>query len=50
VQTPPRHRLGWTRAQVTPMPEGQRHGGRPPPRARGQPLVEHFDLRRATTQ
>jgi hypothetical protein len=22
---------------VTPRPEGQRHGGRPPPRARGHP-------------
>jgi hypothetical protein len=35
---------------VTPSPEGQRRGGRPPPRARGQPLVEHFDLRGATTR
>jgi hypothetical protein len=32
---------------VTPRPKGQRHGGRPPPRARGSPLVEHFDLRGA---
>jgi hypothetical protein len=35
---------------VTPRPEGQRHGGRPPPRAHGQPPVEHFDLREATTR
>jgi hypothetical protein len=35
---------------VTPSPEGQRRGGRPPPRARGQPPVEHFDLRGATTR
>jgi hypothetical protein len=35
---------------VTPRPEGQRRGGRPPPRARGHPLVEHFDLRGATTR
>jgi hypothetical protein len=34
---------------VTPRPEGQRRGGRPPPRARGHPPVEHFDLRGATT-
>jgi hypothetical protein len=34
---------------VTPRPEGQRRGGRPPPRARGQPPVEHFGLRGATT-
>jgi hypothetical protein len=37
VQTPPRHRSGRTRAQVTPRPEDQRHGGHPPPRARGHP-------------
>jgi hypothetical protein len=37
VQTPPRRRSGCTRAQVTPRPEGQRHGGRPPPRAQGHP-------------
>jgi hypothetical protein len=36
-QTPPHHRSGRTRAQVTPRPEGQRRGGRPPPRARGHP-------------
>jgi hypothetical protein len=47
---PPRQRSGRTCAQVTPKPEGQRHGGRPPPRARGQPSVEHFDLRGATTR
>jgi hypothetical protein len=35
---------------VTPRPEGQRRGGRPPPRAHGQPPVEHFDLRGATTR
>jgi hypothetical protein len=33
---------------VTPRPEGQRRGGCPPPRARGQPPIEHFDLRGAT--
>jgi hypothetical protein len=33
VQIPPRHCLGRTRAQVTPRSEGQRRGGRPPPRA-----------------
>jgi hypothetical protein len=49
-QTPPRRRSGRTRAQVTPRPEGQRHGGRPPPRARGHPLVKHFDLRGATAR
>jgi hypothetical protein len=37
AQTPPRRRSGRTRAQVTPRPEGQRRGGRPPPRARGHP-------------
>jgi hypothetical protein len=50
VQTPPRRRSGRTRAQVTPRPEGQRRGGRPPPRARGHPPVEHFDLRGATAR
>jgi hypothetical protein len=50
LQTPPRRRSGRTCAQVTPRPEGQRHGGRPPPRARGQPLVEHFDQRGATAR
>jgi hypothetical protein len=50
VQSPSRRRLGRTRAQVTPRPEGQRRGGRPPPRARGQPPVEHFYLRGATTR
>jgi hypothetical protein len=35
---------------VTPGPERQRRGGRPPPRARGQPPVEHFDLRGATAR
>jgi hypothetical protein len=39
VQTPQRRRSGRTRAQVTPRPEGQRRGGRPPPRARGHPLL-----------
>jgi hypothetical protein len=37
VQTPPRRRSGCTSAQVTSRPEGQRRGGRPPPRARGHP-------------
>jgi hypothetical protein len=50
VQTPPRRRSGRTRAQVTPRPEGQRRGGRPPPWARGHPSVEHFDLRGATAR
>jgi hypothetical protein len=50
VQTPQRRRSGCTRAQVTPRPEGQRCGGRPPPRARGQPPVEHSDLRVATAR
>jgi hypothetical protein len=50
VQTPPRHRSGCTCAQVTPRPEGQRRGGRPPPRARGQSPVEHFDLSGAITR
>jgi hypothetical protein len=50
AQTPPRRRSGRTRAQVTPRPEGQRRGGRPPPRVRGHPLVEHFDLRGATAR
>jgi hypothetical protein len=50
AQTPPCRRSTRTRAQVTPRPEGQRRGGRPPPRARGSPLVEHFDLRGATAR
>jgi hypothetical protein len=48
VHSPQRRRLGRTRAQVTPRPEGQRRRGRPPPRARGHPPDEHFDLRGAT--
>jgi hypothetical protein len=47
VPSPQRRRLGRTRAQVTPRLEGQHRGGRPPPRARGHPPVEHFDLRGA---
>jgi hypothetical protein len=35
---------------VTPRLEGQRRGGRPHPRARGHPPVEHFHLRRATAR
>jgi hypothetical protein len=50
VNSPQRHRSGRTRAQVTARPEGQRRGGRPPPRVRGHPLVEHFDLRGATAR
>jgi hypothetical protein len=50
AQTPPRRRSTRTRAQVTPRPEGQRRGGRPPPRVRGSPPVEHFDLRGATAR
>jgi hypothetical protein len=33
VHSPQCHRSGRMRAQVTPRPEGQRRGGRPPPRA-----------------
>jgi hypothetical protein len=50
VHSPQRRRSGRTRAQVTSRPEGQRRGGRPPPRARGHPPVEHFDLRGATAR
>jgi hypothetical protein len=50
VQTPLRRHSGRTRAQVTPRPEGQCRGDRPPPRARGHPPVEHFDLRGATAR
>jgi hypothetical protein len=50
VQTLQRHRSGRTRAPVTPRPEGQRCGGRPPPRARGHPPIKHFDLRGATAR
>jgi hypothetical protein len=39
VQTPQRRCSGRTRAQVTPRLEGQRRGGRPPPRARGHPQL-----------
>jgi hypothetical protein len=42
VHSPQRRRSGRTRAQVTPRPEGQRRGGRPPPRVRGHHPVEHF--------
>jgi hypothetical protein len=48
VHSPQRCRSGCTRAQVTPRLEGQRRGGHPPPKARGHPPVEHFDLRGAT--
>jgi hypothetical protein len=37
VHSPQRRRSGRTRAQVTPRPEGQRRGGRPPHRTRGHP-------------
>jgi cell division septum initiation protein DivIVA len=50
AQTPQRRRSGRTRAHVTPRLEGQCRGGRPPPRARGHPPVEHFDLRGATAR
>jgi hypothetical protein len=50
AQTLSRRRSTRTRAQVTPRPEGQRRGGRPPPKVRGSPLVEHFDLRGATAR
>jgi hypothetical protein len=39
VHSPQRRRSGRTRAHVTPRPEGQRRGGRPPPKARGHPLL-----------
>jgi hypothetical protein len=39
VHSPQRRRSGRTRAQVTPRPEGQCRGGRPPPRARGHPQL-----------
>jgi hypothetical protein len=50
AQTPSHRRSTRTRTQVTPRPEGQRRGGRPPPRVRGTPPVEHFDLRGATAR
>jgi hypothetical protein len=50
AQTPPRRHSGRAYAQVTPRLEDQRRGGRPPSRARGHPLVEHFDLRGATAR
>jgi hypothetical protein len=50
VHSPQHRRSGRTRAQVTPRPEGQCRGGRPPPRARGHPPVEHFNLRGATAR
>jgi hypothetical protein len=43
-------RSGRTHAQVIPRLEGQRCAGHPPPRARGHPLVEHFNLRGATAR
>jgi hypothetical protein len=39
VHSPQRRRSGRTRAQVTLRPEGQRHEGCPPPRARGHPQL-----------
>jgi hypothetical protein len=39
VHSPQRRRSGRTRAQVTPRLEGQRRGGRRPPRARGHPQL-----------
>jgi hypothetical protein len=50
AQTPSHRHSTRTRTQVTPRPEGQRRGGRPPPRVRGTPPVEHFDLRGATAR
>jgi hypothetical protein len=50
VHSPQRRCLGRTRAHVTPRPEGQRRGGRPPPRAQGHPPVECFDIRGATAR
>jgi hypothetical protein len=45
IQTPQRRCSGRTQAQVTPRPEGQRRGGRPPPRARGHPLLSTLTSR-----
>jgi hypothetical protein len=50
AQTPSHRRSTRTRTQVTPRPEGQRRGGRPPSRVRGTPPVKHFDLRGATAR
>nr|ACS88371.1 putative protein [Coix lacryma-jobi] len=46
----PLRRSTRTRTQVSPRPEGQRRGGRPPPRPQGPPPVEHLDLRTATAR
>jgi hypothetical protein len=39
VHSSQRCRSRRTQAQVTPRPEGQCRGGRPPPRARGHPQL-----------
>jgi hypothetical protein len=45
VHSPQRRRSGHTRAQVTPRLEGQRCGGRPPPRVRGHPQLSTLTSR-----
>ena len=47
-EDPPRRRSTRTRAQVTPRPDTQRRGSRPPPR--GPPLVVHLDLINASAK
>ena len=49
-QAPQLHCSSRTHTQVTPRPETQRRGSRPPPRPQGPPLVTHLDLRAATTK
>ena len=39
-----------THTQVSPRPETQRRGSRPPPRPQGPPMVIHLDLRAATAR
>ena len=41
---PQLRRSSHTRTQMTPRPETQRRGSRPPPRPQGPPLVTHIDL------
>ena len=44
---PQLRRSSRTRALVTPRPETQQRGSRPPPRPQGPPPVTHLDLRAA---
>ena len=46
-QAPQLRRSSRTHTQVTPRPETQWRGSRPPPRPQGPPLVTHLDLRAA---